>query len=216
MKIQAALMTKNEEESILCMIDELRKIGMTDIFLVDEYSTDRTVALAKEANIPVYQREGKGKGYGVKMAIEIAANNGCDLLVLPDCDCTYPPREIPRLLNYFPEYDMVVGARDLKRRVVFSHRIVNYLHTWTINLLFRARLKDINSGMRIIKIDKFKGLLEGCGFDIEAQMTTRALKKKYSIKEVPISYERRRGKSKIRAWGAFVILKRILKERVTR
>ena len=212
MKVQVALTTKNEEESIQYMIREIRKIGIDDIFVVDEQSIDRTSELANEEGVPVYQRDGLGKGYGVKKAIEIANSQGCDILVLPDCDCTYPPREIPRLLKHFPKYDMVVGKRNFKQ-IAFLHRIVNYVHTWAVNLLYKVRLGDINSGMRAVKVSKFRNLLEGCGFDIEAQMTVRALKKGLKIKEVPIDYERRRGESKIRVYDAFVILNRIIKEK---
>ena len=106
---------------------------------------------------------------------------------------------------------MVVGTRSM-RRVEFLHRLVNIFHTGFTNLLFSTRLRDQNSGLRVLRVNKFVGLLDVKGFDIEAQITTRALKNKFKIKEVPIDYRKRRGKSKIRAFDTFVILKTILKE----
>lgn len=212
MKVQVVLPTKNEEESITHVIKEIRKTGLNDIFVVDEHSTDKTIELAKKQNVPVYQREGTGKGYGVKKALEMAEKNKCDILVLQDCDCTYPPREIPGLLKYIPEYDMVVGIRDFSRIKTF-HRLPNRVHTWAINLLFCTRLKDINSGQRIIKVSKFRDSLTAKGFDIEANITTTALKKRLKIKEVPIEYLPRRGQSKIKIKDGFLILWRIIRDR---
>ena len=77
--------------------------------------------------------------------------------------------------------------------------------------MYGGKLRDINSGLRAFKVDKFD--LDADGFDIEAQITVRALKKRLNIKEIPISYKQRRGDSKIRIKDGFLILWRILKER---
>lgn len=211
MKIQVVLTTKNEEESIGYMIKEIRKVGLKDIFVVDEKSTDKTAEIAEKLGVPVYQRKGLGKGFGVKMAIEIAEKNSTDILVLPDCDCTYPPRQIPLLLKFFPEYDMVVGKRNFEK-VKPLHKLPNRVHTGLINFFYGGRLKDINSGMRAIKVKKFLNCVDAKGFDIEAQITIKALKRKLKIKEVPIDYQPRKGQSKIRIKDGFIILFRIIRE----
>jgi len=210
-KIQVALTTKNEEESIEYMINEIRKVGLNDIYVVDEHSDDKTEEIAKRMGVPVFQRKGSGKGFGVQMAIDIAIKNKTDILVLPDCDCTYPPKHIPDLLKYFPKYDMVVGKRDFKR-VKPLHRLPNIFHTMSINLLYGGRLKDINSGMRAIKVGRFANTIDAKGFDVESQITIKALKKKMKIKEIPIDYQARRGDSKIRIKDGILIEWRIIKE----
>ena len=106
---------------------------------------------------------------------------------------------------------MAVGARNFQN-VRPLHRLPNLLHTQSINLLFGGRLKDINSGLRAIKLDKLVDLDAG-GFDIEAQISARALKRGMRIKEIPIEYRRRLGDSKIRISDGAFILWRILKER---
>jgi len=209
MKPVVCLPTRNELDSIQIMIDEIKALKY-DLFISDENSTDGTIEIAKKNKIPVYQRDGSGKGYGVIKALEIAKKNGYDTLILIDCDCTYPTKNIPELLKYMPKYDMVVGRRKMGH-VKLLHRLPNMFHTGTINILFDGKLKDINSGLRAFKVDKFK--LDAGGFDIEAQISTRALKKKLKIKEVPIEYKERRGDSKIRIKDGFIILWRILKER---
>lgn len=211
MKTLVCLPTKNEKESIQMMIDRVKKLNL-DLIICDEQSYDGTIDIAYKNSVPVYQRDGRGKGFGVIKALEVASKLNYEFLVIIDCDSSYPPEYIPELLNSLPEYDMVIGIRDIKS-IQFLHRLVNILHTRFINLLFMAKLKDINSGLRVLKVDKFFGLIDAKGFNIEAQITTRALKNKFKIKEIPIQYQKRRGKSKIKAFDTFVILKTILKER---
>tara|TARA_Y100000310_G_C20490454_1_gene718908 strand:+ start:179 stop:820 length:642 start_codon:yes stop_codon:yes gene_type:complete len=213
MKAVVVLPTKNEEKSIEFMVNKIRNLGL-DIFVSDEQSTDKTLEIAKKLKVPVHQRDGSGKGFGVKKAIEVAKEKGYDILVLIDCDKTYPTVYIPELLKYIPKYDMVVGARRMNH-IKFLHRLPNMVHTESINLLYGSNLKDINSGLRAFKIDKLNKL-NAKGFDIEAQITTKAIKNKLKIKEIPIVYEKREGDSKIRVKDGFLILSRILKERVKR
>ena len=211
MKVCIALPTRNEEKSVQHMIDSIRKVGLSNIIVIDGFSTDKTVELAKEKRVPVYIRDLDGKGSGVKKAIEVAKSKKFDVLVLIDCDSTYPSEEIPNLLKYIPEHDMVVGARSFKAVKIF-HRIPNMIHTKLVNTLFHGNLTDINSGLRAFKISSFGDNMKSIGFDIEAEISSKALKRHLKIKEMPIVYKKRVGKSKIKIKDGLIILLRILKE----
>lgn len=211
MKTLVCLPTKNEKDSVQVMIDRIRKLNL-DLIICDEQSDDGTLEIASNNSVAVYQRDGNGKGRGVIKALEVASKLNYDFLVLIDCDCSYPPEYILKLLDFLPGHDMVVGIRDMSS-IQFSHKLVNIFHTSIINLLFIANLKDINSGLRVLRVNKFFGLIDAKGFDIEAQITTLALKNRLKIKEVPIEYRKRRGKSKIKAFDTFVIFRTIMKER---
>jgi dolichol-phosphate mannosyltransferase len=193
------------------MINKIRRLGL-DLIIVDEHSTDGTQEIARGNNIAIYQRDGSGKGWGVRKAFEVAGDKKYEIIALIDCDCSYPAEAIPTLIKFFPDYDMVVGVRDM-HDIQFSHRIVNIFHTLVTNLLFGLDLSDINSGLRALKVEKFHGLLDAQGFDIEAQITAIALKNKFKIKEVPVQYKKRVGRSKIRWWDTFRIFKRLIYER---
>ncbi|MBS3158528.1 glycosyltransferase family 2 protein, partial [Candidatus Woesearchaeota archaeon] len=198
LKIGVALVAKNEEESIAYMIDKLRKSGYDDIYVVDEQSKDKTKEIAESLGIAVYQREGKGFGCGIKSALKIAAAKGYDYMIRLDCDGSYPPEELSKLIGYAEHYDLIAGIRDIKK-IKWLHRLPNRFHTILTNILFNGRLKDINSGMKLINVKKFNGILEADGFDMEAELSLKALKRKYSIKEVPIDFkDRYGGESKIR------------------
>ena len=215
MKPVVCLPTRNEKDSIQIMIDSLRKLKLP-LFISDENSTDGTIAIAEKNKVPVYQRDGKGKGYGMKKAVEVAKKLGYDVLVTIDCDCTYPAERIPALLKAIDDgAGMVIGVRNMKN-IRKRHRLPNKVHTWAINFLFfrffNNWLHDINSGMRAFRLDKIKPF-KSKGFDIEAEITIRAIKDGLKISEIPVEYEKRVGESKIRIKDGFTILMRIVKER---
>ena len=215
MKAVVCLPTRNEKDSIQLMIDSITKLGLP-LFISDESSTDGTIAIAEKNNVPVYQRDGSGKGYGMKKAVEVARQLGYDVLVTIDCDCTYPSGRIPALLKLVEDgAGMVIGVRNMKN-IRALHRLPNIIHTWAINILFfrffGSQLHDINSGMRAFRLDKIRKF-RSKGFDIEAEITIRAIKDGLKIKEIPVEYEKRVGESKIRIKDGFTILLRIVKER---
>lgn len=212
-RVAIALITKNEEQNIASMIDRIRNAGFKDLYVVDERSTDKTEEIARKKKVAVYQRKGNGFGCGIMSAIEIGYEKWYDYIVRLDCDGTYPPEEIYKLLEFCPEYDLVAGCREFSK-IKFLHRFPNMFFTYLANILFLSNLKDINSGMKAINVKKFNGILDAPGFDLEAQLSLRAIKKGYRIKNVRINFtERAKGKSKIKIADGFLILKRIIKER---
>ena len=215
MKPVVCLPTRNEKDSIQIMIDRIKKLKLP-LFISDENSTDGTIAIAEKNKVPVYQRDGKGKGYGMQKAVEVAKKLGYDVLVTIDCDCTYPTERIPELLKLIDSgAGMAIGVRNMKN-IRPLHRLPNLVHTWAINLLyfrwFGNSLHDINSGMRAFRLDRIKPF-RSKGFDIEAEITIRAIKDGLKIREIPVEYEKRVGESKIRVKDGVTILMRIIKER---
>jgi glycosyltransferase involved in cell wall biosynthesis len=207
-KTVVCLPTYNEAENVEFMIREIKKFKLP-LFVSDQQSSDGTQEIAKKNGVKVYQRECNGKGCGVQTAIKVAKQKGYDFLMLIDCDKTYPVEMIPELISYTPKYDLVIGVRSFAD-VRWLHRLPNRFFTLLINILYNGRYSDINSGMRAINIRKI-GPIDAKGFDIEAQICIRALKRKLRIKEIPISYKQRRS-SKIRIKDGLIILWRILLE----
>lgn len=215
MKAVVCLPTRNEKDSIQLMIDQVKALKLP-LFISDESSTDGTLEIAKKNNVPVYQRDGSGKGFGIRKAVQAARELGYDVLVTIDCDCTYPSGRIPELLAKVESgAGMVIGVRDMRNIPPF-HRLPNIAHTLAINLLyfrwFGNWLHDINSGMRAWRVNSLKQF-KSRAFDIEAEVTIRAIKAGLKIAEIPVAYEKRVGESKIRIKDGFSILWRIVKER---
>ncbi len=212
-KFIVGIAAKNEEENVEYIIKSLRKRGFNEIFMVDEHSEDKTEEIAKKMGVPVYQRQGKGFGAGVREVLRIAKEKGYKYVGRIDCDGTYPPENLKNMTKYMENYDLITGYRDY-RNVKPLHRIPNRFFTLLTNILYSGKIKDLNCGIKVFNVDKFYNLLDSDGWDLEAQVTIRALKKKYRIKQIPIDYKLRyAGNSKIRIRDGFPILWRIIKER---
>lgn len=211
MKAVVVLPTKNEAKSVEAMVSRIKALKLP-VFIVDESSTDGTIEKAKALGVEVFQRKGRGKGFGIIEGLEIAERKGFDAVAIIDCDQTYPIEMIPRMIGMLKEKEMIVGARPMES-IVFIHRMGNMVHTMAINLLFGARLTDANSGQRVFWTRDLLGKLDAKGFDIEVDITIKALKNGVKIIEVPIEYKERIGISKILWRDGAKILWKIIKER---
>lgn len=206
------LPTKNETKSVESMIKRIKALKLP-VFIVDENSDDGTIEKAKKLNVEVFQRDGSGKGFGVLKALQVCKQKKYDVMALIDCDSTYPVELIPKMLSMLKKKEMIVGARPMNS-IIFLHRLGNTVHSQSINLLFGSCLTDANSGLRVFWVDDLLGKVDAKGFDIEVDMTIKALKQGIKIKEIQIEYKERVGRSKILLIDGLRILLKIIRERI--
>lgn len=205
------LPTYNEQQSVGLMIDQINALGF-DVIVSDAGSTDGTADIAKDKGAEVIYRAKPGKGSGVQSALKYADDNGYDNLVFIDCDETYPVNDIPKLVELSPNFDMVVGARKMEH-IDPPRRLANYFFTGVVNLLYGANYKDINSGLRLLKVKSYLPLIDADKFDVEAQITCRTKRNKLKFHEILVDYADRAGDSKVGLADAVDTLWRIIKER---
>jgi len=190
--------TLNEEESIGEIVKEFKSAGFENILVIDGNSEDSTREIAKREGARVEVQQGKGKGAAVKQAFEAIED---DIIVMIDGDGTYLPSEVNKLLDPIREgkAEHVIGNRFAYGGAFARlHRIGN----WVLNKIFGfgygIRLNDILSGYRALTRDAVRKMnLEKEGFEIETEMAIESVKRGIRIKEVPIRYEKRKGKSKL-------------------
>ncbi len=190
--------TLNEEESICGVIREFKSAGFENILVIDGNSEDSTREIAEREGARVEVQQGKGKGAAVKQAFEAIED---DIIVTIDGDGTYLPSEVNKLLDPILEgkAEHVIGNRfAYGGAFAIRHRIGN----WVLNKIFGfgygIRLNDILSGYRALTKDAVRKMnLKKEGFEIETEMAIESAKKGIRIKEVPISYEKRKGQSKL-------------------
>ncbi|MCJ7633315.1 glycosyltransferase family 2 protein [Candidatus Bathyarchaeota archaeon] len=208
--------TLNESPTITEVIRNAH--GLTDlIVVVDGNSIDDTVRVAKNSGAEVLIQEGKGKGMAIQTAL---SKIEADIYVIIDGDATYNPSEINTIVSPVidGEADMVVGSRLLgqmeKGAISWTHLLGNRFFNALINILNHSEISDSQSGFRAIAGEAFRNLrLCSKDFEIETEITVRALRNGLRVKEVPISYKGRRGtSSKLNGFGAGMkILRTILR-----
>ena len=122
-------------------------------------------------------------------------------ILLDDADGTYPAEDIPKLLEFVDDYDMVVGARVGKSvKVPVIRKPAKWILLKLANYLSESKIVDLNSGLRVLKksfFTKFMKLLPN-GFSLTTTITLALLTNGRLVKYVPINYHARIGKSKIR------------------
>ena len=150
--------------------------------------------LSRYSDICYFRHEkNQGKGAAIQTAIR---NLRGDLAIIQDADLEYDPKDYPALMKCFenPSTQVVYGSRFLSgRRVTNSiHYGVNRLITAFGNMLFGSKLTDLETCYKMFRSKTLKSLgVVSNGFEIEAEITSKVLKAKIQIVEVPISYRGR-------------------------
>jgi len=192
----------NEEEAIGKVIDDIKKtMNQTnysyEILVVDDASTDKSVAITKSKNVNAIKREiNRGAGAARKTGIINAKGK---LIVMLDGDGTYNVADIPEMLSYFPKYDQVNGTRDIEKGTIKALRIPA---KWFIRklacYLTNTNIPDLNTGLKAFKKDvmmKYLWVIPD-GFSCVTSMTLAFLINEHPVKYVPTKYHKRIGKSK--------------------
>lgn len=185
----------NEEITLGKVIDDFRReLPEAEIVVFDNNSTDRSLEIAREKGVKIYEEKRQGKGNVVKAAFDQLE---ADIYIMVDADDTYPAEEAKKLLKPVEEgeADVVVGTRlenadnkELRKLHQFGNRVILFL----LNFSFRAHLKDILSGYRVMNRDYVKSIpLLSEGFEIETEMTLQALERGFRVKEISIQYRAR-------------------------
>jgi glycosyltransferase involved in cell wall biosynthesis len=171
-----------------------------EIIVVDNGSNDGSGRLASSAGARVVlERE---RGYGSAYLAGFAAARGC-YIVMVDADLTYDFDEIPRFLAELEAgADIVIGNRMKNIQagaMPWHHRYIgNPLLSGFLNLLFHTGVEDAHCGMRAVRSDLLPRLdLRTTGMEFASEMVIRAAKEKLQVRQFPIEYHLRAGKSKL-------------------
>lgn len=194
----------NEADSIGKVIAEIPAI-VAEVIVVNNNSTDQTVAVAKQAGATVLTETRKGYGYACLCGLNYVAStsNTPDIIVFLDGDYSDYPEELDKIVAPILEEDMdlVIGARKKSLREPGSMTpqqvFGNALATFLMRLFFGAKFTDLGP-FRAIKYEKLKELqMQDTTYGWTVEMQLKALRKKLKYKEVPVRYKQRIGVSKV-------------------
>lgn len=216
MNLAVIIPAYNEEPTIAGVVNEFKSaLPEAKIYVGDNNSQDETARLAQEAGAEVIFCSRKGKGHTVRKMFEEIDS---DYYIMIDGDQTYSAANVREMIAPVVQgkADMVIGVRKQASKRSFSttHRFGNRILTSFINFFFRVKLNDVLSGYRIISKKMVDDLmLLAKGFELEVELTIRALQEGFTIVDMPAEYRHRpKGSvSKLSTWGdGFLILYTIL------
>lgn len=200
MKISVILPAKNEAEGLRRTLPALRELMPgAEVIVVNDGSTDDTAAVAAGHGVQVLSSPySMGNGAAIKRGARAASG---DVLVFMDADGQHDPAHIPRLLERLEQgYDMVVGARDWAGQAGVHRGLANAFYNWLASRMTGFQVKDLTSGFRVARADKFKEFIHLLpnGFSYPTTSTMAFFRSAYAVAYVPVPVAKRIGKSHIR------------------
>jgi dolichol-phosphate mannosyltransferase len=183
-----------------------------DVLVVDDNSPDGTGALAdelaqKEPRLRVLHRErkeGLGRAYLAGFAEALKAGYG--RVIEMDADFSHDPARLPALLAASREVDLVLGSRYVAGGGTVNwglgRRLLSRGGSFYARTILGLGIRDLTGGFKCFRREVLEAIdlpsVRSSGYAFQIELTYRAVKKGFSVREVPITFvDRRVGKSKM-------------------
>ncbi|MBF8965522.1 glycosyltransferase family 2 protein [Pontibacter sp. FD36] len=197
----------NEEHSIAKVVQDIPKGIVDDVIVVNNNSTDATAAVAKAAGTTVLHEPSPGYGNACLKGIAYAAakkqSTRPEIIVFLDGDYSDYPEEITKVVQPILDgrADMVIGSRALGKRAAGSmlpqQIFGNWLATTLLRFFYGVRYTDLGP-FRAIRLNALLALgMCDPTYGWTVEMQAKAAKQRIRYAEVPVSYRKRIGTSKI-------------------
>ncbi|MFI5164282.1 MAG: glycosyltransferase family 2 protein, partial [Bacteroidia bacterium] len=195
-KIVVVLPAYNAERTLKQTYDEIPMDIVDEVVLVDDYSTDRTIDVAKQIGIRHIIRHEKNKGYGgnQKTCYDKALSLGADIVIMLHPDYQYTPLLIPAMASIIANdlYPVVLGSRilgkgALKGGMPLYKYIFNRFLTLFENILLNQKLSEYHTGYRAFSkniLEKINYHVNSDDFVFDNQMLSQIVFAGYAIAEV--------------------------------
>ena len=210
MKLVVLIPAFNEEKTISTVVERIPRkilgISAIEALVVDDGSTDSTVALAKKSGARVHSN-GMNRGLGTSFATGIneALKSGADIIVNIDADGQFNPEDIPKLISPImgKKADIVTCSRfldkNLEPAIPFVKKWGNRFFTKLVNFFTGGKFTDTQCGFRAYSREAALRLTVFGEFTYTQEVFLDLASKKMRIAEValPVRAERQFGKSKM-------------------
>ena len=152
MKLIIQIPCLNEAQTLQVALDDLPKqidgIDTIEYLIINDGSTDDTVQVAKEwgVNYIVNFTQNKGLAKGFMTGIDVALENGADIIVNTDADNQYCGKDIEKLVRPIldGEADIVIGERPIDNTEHFSYvkKKLQHLGSWAVRRASKTDIPD--------------------------------------------------------------------------
>jgi cellulose synthase/poly-beta-1,6-N-acetylglucosamine synthase-like glycosyltransferase len=213
-KVAVVLTAYDDEKSIGSAVDEFRpQTGVAHVIVVDNNSKDRTSEVATAHGATVVKEAQQGYGHACMAGLRWALDHTDDeIIVLCEGDMTFYGDDLPKMLPYMADVDMVVGTRNTRTLTKPGSQmdwfmswgnlllaLLIRLRYWDWSFLGRVQLTDVGCTFRAIRREPLMRImpkLEVGGYHFSPHMILVTLREYLAVVEVPIKFRQRVGLSK--------------------
>lgn len=213
----------NEEKSIEKVVLDFKKQKfVSHVLVIDNNSSDNTTFLAQKTGaIVISKKENKGYPHSVLLGLKESLKTNCNVILFADADRTYNGYDVEKMVSYLPNADMILGSR-YTQILSEKHNQNSLLHIWgnmflakliqikyfNLKHLGAVSLTDVGCSMRLIRrncLEEIIPLLSNenseypiASNSIQLHMTMLAIENNFRLVEIPITFNKRDGESKLR------------------
>ena len=224
LKICVIIPAYNEENSIAEVIRDFQKQKFVkNIIVIDNHSSDDTVSISKKLGVTVIEKnQNKGYAHSVLLGFKESLKTDANAILFTESDGTYNGYDVEKMSSYLVNVDMVLGSRYTQ---VLSEKCNqnSIMHIWgniflakliqikyfSLKHLGAANLTDVGCGMRLIRRNCLEDIIPYLSKNnsehpiasdaIQIHMTMLTIEMNFRFIEVPISFNKRKGNSKLRS-----------------
>ena len=204
-RVSVIFPTYNERDSIREAIVEFQQSGYVDeIVVVNNNAAPGTDEEVQRTDARLVHEPQQGYGHAIRRGLKEAAG---DLLIVSEPDGTFRGNDVPKLLAYSDEFEVVYGSRT-HRQFIWSGanmglflRWGNYVVAKLMEFLFNSNhLSDVGCTMRLIRRSAL-ALIEpdfkvGGSF-FGPEMMLLSLIAGQAVVQIPVHYTKRVGTSSV-------------------
>jgi dolichol-phosphate mannosyltransferase len=226
MNIVIVIPTYNEVDNIETLVKGIFKYNKgVSILFVDDNSPDGTAEKirnmqTKYTNINLITGEKKGLGEAYKRGfLYVKEKMKADYIIQMDADLSHNPKDIQRLINETPQYDIVIGSRYINGGSIpkdwgIYRKLNSKIGNTLTKFILKIPYKDCTAGFKIINTKclpiNFIKNIRSNGYLFQVEILYYFYKKGYKVKEIPIHFsDRVNGKSKMGIQEAFDYMKHL-------
>lgn len=193
----------NEEKTVEALLKKVSQVKLggikKEIIVIDDFSSDKTPQILQQLKsidfVSLQHKKNLGKGAAVRNGLKRSTG---DFIIIQDADLEYDPQDYGKLLEPIlqKKTKVVFGTRlahyplrlwGRRKTVLPSHLIANHFLTFLVNILYRAKLTDMETCYKLFSREVLsKVSLVSNRFEIEPEITIKAIKAGYEILEIPI------------------------------
>jgi glycosyltransferase involved in cell wall biosynthesis len=200
---------QNEEEALPICLKQIQKVAhehnLELQIIVSDSSYDNSPKIAKDFGVELIKHDLNGYGNAYLKAIPFAKHK---YIIMADSDATYDFSYIPKFIAELDKgADVVLGNRfshnmELDAMPFLNKHFGNPILSGMLRLFFHVNIKDSQTGFRAIRKSVISSLgLVTTGMEFASELIIKAIRSKLRIVEIPISYRKRIGKSKLRPFS---------------